>query len=119
MNKERRAPIQINREDFREIGYRLVDRIAEFLDTLSQRPVTTGESPTSIRQALNAVRTLPPTGSEPGALLDHAADLLFDHSLFNGHPRFWGYITAGAAPIVRRPSRAFRFVCVCLSHPPP
>lgn len=28
-----------------------------------------------------------------------AADLLFDHSLFNGHPRFWGYITSSAAPI--------------------
>ena len=25
--------------------------------------------------------------------------LLFDHSLFNSHPRFWGYITAPAAPI--------------------
>jgi glutamate/tyrosine decarboxylase-like PLP-dependent enzyme len=25
--------------------------------------------------------------------------LLFDHSLFNGHPRFWGYITSSAAPI--------------------
>jgi glutamate/tyrosine decarboxylase-like PLP-dependent enzyme len=25
--------------------------------------------------------------------------LLFDHSLFNGHPRFFGYITAPPAPI--------------------
>ena len=25
--------------------------------------------------------------------------LLFDHSLFNGHPRFYGYITSSAAPI--------------------
>ena len=28
-----------------------------------------------------------------------ATDLLFDHSLFNSHPRFMGYVTAPAAPI--------------------
>ena len=32
-------------------------------------------------------------------LLDEAADLLFGHSLFNGHPRFFGYITSSPAPI--------------------
>jgi aromatic-L-amino-acid/L-tryptophan decarboxylase len=32
-------------------------------------------------------------------LLNHAADLLMEHSLFNGHPRFWGYVTSSAAPI--------------------
>src|SRR6185436_6101585 len=36
---------------------------------------------------------------DPGALLREAAGLLFDHSLFNGHPRFFGYITSSAAPI--------------------
>ena len=35
----------------------------------------------------------------PDALLDDAAGLLFDHSLFNGHPRFFGYITSSPAPI--------------------
>ena len=35
----------------------------------------------------------------PGALLDEAARLLFEHSLFNGHPRFFGYITSSPAPI--------------------
>ena len=35
----------------------------------------------------------------PAGLLDHAASLLFDHSLFNAHPRFWGYVTSSAAPI--------------------
>ena len=42
---------------------------------------------------------MPDSGTDPGELLDRAADLLFDHSLFNGHPRFWGYITSSAAPI--------------------
>ena len=39
------------------------------------------------------------TRARPGELLTEAARLLFDHSTFNGHPRFFGYITASAAPI--------------------
>ena len=32
-------------------------------------------------------------------MLATTASLLFDHSLFNGHPRFFGYITSSPAPI--------------------
>jgi glutamate/tyrosine decarboxylase-like PLP-dependent enzyme len=42
---------------------------------------------------------MPVVGTDPTLLLEHAATLLFEHSLFNGHPRFWGYITSSAAPI--------------------
>jgi glutamate/tyrosine decarboxylase-like PLP-dependent enzyme len=42
---------------------------------------------------------LPAKGVPAGALLEEASDLLFRHSLFNGHPRFWGFITSSAAPI--------------------
>jgi glutamate/tyrosine decarboxylase-like PLP-dependent enzyme len=38
-------------------------------------------------------------GTEPEQLLDQTAKLLFEHSLFNGHPRFFGYITSSPAPI--------------------
>jgi len=36
---------------------------------------------------------------DPGLLLENTAQLLFAHSLINGHPRFFGYITAPPAPI--------------------
>jgi len=86
-------------EEFRSAGYRVVDRIADFLDSVSSKPVTPGESPSTVRELLNAGLGLPESGTDAGALLDRAADLMFDHSLFNAHPRFWGYVTAGAAPI--------------------
>ena len=38
-------------------------------------------------------------GSDPASLASDAADLLIAHSLFNGHPRFFGYITSSATPI--------------------
>jgi aromatic-L-amino-acid/L-tryptophan decarboxylase len=104
MNDERRdkkrvSPLEMSGDEFRSLAYPLVNRIAGFLDSLPQRKVTTGESPTEIRQALDAERSLPQQGADPGQLLNRAADLLIDHSLFNGHPRFWGYITSSAAPI--------------------
>jgi glutamate/tyrosine decarboxylase-like PLP-dependent enzyme len=98
-DSKRVSPLDIGGDEFRSLGYALVDRIASFLDSLPQRKVTTGESPSEIREALDAERSLPQRGADPGQLLDHAADLLIDHSLFNGHPRFWGYITSSAAPI--------------------
>ena len=101
MQKEekRESPLAMGSEEFRALGAQLIDRIAGFLDSLPQRPVTPAESPSVVRQALMAERSLPRHGTDPAMLLNHAADLMFDHSLFNGHPRFWGYITSSAAPI--------------------
>ena len=99
MNKKRTAPLALDAADFRAIGHRLVDRLADFLDTLPDRPITPGESPTQVRHALDAGRPMPDTGADPATLIQRAADLLIDHSLFNSHPRFWGYVTAPAAPI--------------------
>ncbi len=85
-------------EDFRKAGHALVDQLASFLEGLPQRKVTTGEKPAEVR-ALLSNQPLPDEGKLAGELLQESADLLFDHSLFNGHPRFWGYITSSAAPI--------------------
>ncbi|MGA8086944.1 MAG: aspartate aminotransferase family protein [Terracidiphilus sp.] len=95
----RTSPLNLSSDDFRAAGHQLVDRIADFFDSLPQRPVTTGESPSAIRQSLDAGRRLPSQGADAAELLNRATSLLFDHSLFNAHPRFWGYVTSSAAPI--------------------
>ena len=91
--------MEIDPDEFRSLGHALIDRIAGLLESLPHRPVTSAASPTAIRQALQADRPLPYQGAEAADLLNRAADLLFEHSLFNGHPRFWGYVTSSAAPI--------------------
>jgi glutamate/tyrosine decarboxylase-like PLP-dependent enzyme len=93
------SPLKIDPAQFRRLGYEVVDRVADLLESLPTRPVTRGESPLDVRKALEADRNMPESGTDPGELLERAANLLFDHSLFNGHPRFWGYITSSAAPI--------------------
>jgi len=95
----RRTPIELDPEEFREIGHRLVDDVAELLATIRTRPLTLGESASDVRAALGAASPLPEEGTDAGTVLREATDLLMDHSLYNSHPRFFGYITAGAAPI--------------------
>ena len=97
--RQRKAPLDMQPGEFREIGHRLVDEIADRLAKLPDGPVTRDESPADLRRALGAEQTLPPAGTDAGRLVSEATGLLFDHSLFNGHPRFFGYITSSPAPI--------------------
>src|SRR6266581_8338012 len=92
------APLEMTPSEFRKVGRQLIERIAEFLCTLPERPVFPYESPQAIREALGT-SSLPEQGTEAKDLLEEAANLLFEHSTFNGHPRFWGVITSSAAPI--------------------
>jgi glutamate/tyrosine decarboxylase-like PLP-dependent enzyme len=97
--ESRFAPIAMNAESFRRAGHDLVDTIAEFLASVPDRPVTPAESPDEVRAALDATAPLPADGTSADVLLRSTAELLFEHSLFNGHPRFFGYITSAPAPI--------------------
>ena len=94
---KREAPLDMSPEEFRRAGHSLVDRIAEWLGTMPRGPVTRATTPRAMRAVIGD-RPLPGKGAPAGPLLEEAARLLFDHSLFNGHPRFWGYITSSAAP---------------------
>lgn len=94
----RSTPIELSPDEFRRLGHELVDQLAELFATLPQRPVTRGRTPSEVRAQLGG-GALPARGSEAGPLLERASQLLFDSSLFNGHPRFWGFITSPPAPL--------------------
>ncbi len=97
--ESRNSVLDLSGEQFRTLGHGLVDRIADFLTSLPTRPVTPAETVEEVRTALESGRPLPDSGADPGELLQTATDLLLNHSLFNGSPRFYGYITSSAAPI--------------------
>ena len=99
MTNDREAPIKISKSEFKEIGYRLVDAISNFIDTIEKKPVTTGESPKQL-QSIIGTSSLPENGTSVHEILSKASDLLLNHSLLNGHPKFLGYITSSPAPIV-------------------
>ena len=95
----RDAPLDMSAGAFRDAGHDLVDRIADWLEGLPAGPITRDDTPAAVRRALQADRPLPESGTDTAALLEEAARLLFQHSLFNGHPRFFGYVTSSPAPI--------------------
>ena len=99
LDSHREAPLHMDADEFRRAGHALVDSIATFLESVPERPVTAGESPEDVRSALDAAAHLPDAGSDVATLLRDASRLLFEHSLFNGHPRFFGYITSSPAPV--------------------
>ncbi len=92
------TPVKMEPEAFRRLGHEVVDALAEVMSTLGERPVKPDESPGELRKLLPA-GPLPETGTSADSLLSEAVPLLADHSLFNGHPRFWGYITSSPTPI--------------------
>lgn len=94
----RNAALQMSKEDFQKTGYHLVDMLADFYNTIADHPVTTGETPNQIRTILGN-DALPENGQPATKIVERAADLLSKHSLFNGHPKFFGYITSSPAPI--------------------
>ena len=98
MKTKRETPIGISKEEFKKIAYRLVYEIAGFIDRIEKKPVTTGESTKELQKILGT-SSLPENGSSAEEIMLKASDLLFNHSLFNGHPKFLGYITSSAAPI--------------------
>ena len=97
--RQRHSPLAMDAATFRDIGHRMIDELSERLAHVPEGPVTRGESAGAVRELLGASVPLPSAGTDAGVLLTDVTRLLFEHSLFNGHPRFFGYITASPAPI--------------------
>lgn len=98
MNGKRKTPIAISKDDFKKMGYQLIDQIADFMDTIDKKAITSGESPDQVQKKLGN-KSIPDKGIPPAKILSRATELLFNHSLYNGHPKFMGYITSSPAPI--------------------
>ncbi len=95
----RQAPLAMDADRFRTLGHALVDQIASSLEAIPRGPVTRQATPSSVREALGLNGGLPAEGTDAATLLASTAKQLFDHSLFNAHPKFFGYITSSPAPI--------------------
>jgi aromatic-L-amino-acid/L-tryptophan decarboxylase len=98
-NRTRPAALAIDADTFRALGHQLVDEIATLIDGIAAGPVTRDRTPAGVRDALALHAGLPENGTEARTLLAGLAPRLFEQSLFNAHPRFFGYITAGPSPI--------------------
>jgi aromatic-L-amino-acid decarboxylase len=97
--QDRQSPLAMDAGTFRSLGHQLVDDLAARLESIPSGPVTRNESPSAVRDAVGLTGELPEEGMDAALLLKETTERLFNHSLFNAHPRFFGYITAPPAPI--------------------
>ncbi len=98
MRENRESSIEISNEEFKRIGYLLIDTISHFIDKIDEKPVTKGETQQQIQTVLGNA-SLPEHGTSVSELFSKTSDLLLNHSLLNGHPKFFGYITSSPTPI--------------------
>ncbi len=96
---DRRAPLDLSPEAFAEAGHRLVDEVADLLASMRDRPVAADLTPEAVRATLDAGRALPEEGVDAAELLTRAFGMLAPNATYNGHPRFFGYITGAPAPV--------------------
>ena len=76
-----------------------MDRVADFLATIRERRVAPADAPRAVHARLGTKDSVPRSGEDAAAIARHAAELVIANSTFNGHPRFFGYITSSAAPL--------------------
>ena len=96
--KRRIVPLELRPDEFRSAGHKLIDELAELLATVRDRRVTSAKSPAQIRALLQSP-SFPRRGTPATKLLRDTTTMLLADSLFNGHPKFWGYVTSSPAPI--------------------
>ncbi len=83
-------------DEFRRQGHALIDRIADYWETIEQRPVRAPVSPGAIMAALP--RQAPETGESFAAILADF-DSILDPGLTNwAHPRFFAFFPANISP---------------------
>ena len=76
--------IDIPPDEFRRLGYRAVDLLADYFESLSRKPCRS--------------QPLPHAPSDPDALLDYVGSTIFRFPMGNGSPRFFGWINPPSAP---------------------
>ena len=92
-----RAAIALDRESFRQLGYRAVDLAAEHLSSVRERPVFTPLSQDARSTLLEGAMPEGPLAAEE--VFSTIADMITSYPLLNGDPRFFGWVNSPPAPI--------------------
>ncbi|MCP5114741.1 MAG: aspartate aminotransferase family protein, partial [bacterium] len=90
-------PFDLSPDRFRELGHQWVELMAEILESEHSDPVLSPATGSEVRAAFEA--PLPRRGRPPAEILEQCRGALRRYSRRSGHPRFFGYVCASAAPL--------------------
>lgn len=89
--------IDLSSEDFRRLGYRAVDLLADHFAALPRARCRT-PVPADLQRTLMR-EPLPEASTSPDALLEYVESMVFQYPMGNGSPRFFGWVNSPAAPM--------------------
>jgi len=84
------APLELSPEEFRRLGYQVVDRLAEHLAHRESQPVWRPSDPAVLEHSLGL--PIPDQPRPVGDLLDLFFLEIVPHTIRVTHPRFFGYV---------------------------
>ena len=87
----------MNPEEFREVGHRVVDLLAEYLEHIEEKPVFPNVEPSTLMQLFT--EPLPKGSTSPDKILEELEEKLFPYCTNVGHPGYMGLITPSPNPI--------------------
>ncbi|CAN5620244.1 pyridoxal-dependent decarboxylase [soil metagenome] len=83
-------------DSFREDGHRLIDRMADYLGTVGELPVSTSRTPGEIREGFD--EPLPRKGRHGEAVWNEVWDRVVSESIHLAHPMYMGHQVAPPLP---------------------
>jgi glutamate/tyrosine decarboxylase-like PLP-dependent enzyme len=89
--------IDLSPEEFRQLGYRIVDMLAERLAAVRDMPVRQ-PVPLELREKLMH-EPLPAEGAEPSQLIDRVVEEVLAYPMGNNSPRFFAWVNSPSAPL--------------------
>jgi glutamate/tyrosine decarboxylase-like PLP-dependent enzyme len=87
----------MNAGEFREIGHRVVDLLAEYLENIEERPVFPDVEPATLTKLF--AEPLPQDPSSAESVLGELEQKLLPNCTHVGHPGYMGLITPSPSPI--------------------
>jgi aromatic-L-amino-acid/L-tryptophan decarboxylase len=83
--------------EFRNVGHRVVDLLAEYLDRIEEKRVFPNAEPRTVNELF--VESLPKDPSSPDEVLDELETKLLPYCTNVGHPGYMGLITPSPNPV--------------------
>ena len=87
----------MNKDEFREVGHRVVDLLAEYFESIEEKPVFPNVEPAVLTKLF--AEPLPLDSSSAEAVLGELEQKLLPNCTHVGHPGYMGLITPSPTPI--------------------
>jgi aromatic-L-amino-acid/L-tryptophan decarboxylase len=97
MNKEVFDNLDMKPEEFRKLGYRVIDMITEYYSSVQEVRVSPASTSSEVEQAFT--ESFPRKGQDPFAIVDEWQTKILPHAAHLGSPRYFGFVNGSGTMI--------------------